>query len=183
MIVGDYTNGHEVEFSVFPYDFKWKHAKVTTPYNLSLQSSTFHSFSVYVILGQQFEHVGLLSSLQSRGLLDRGDYFVVGVDLEQYDPKTPDRYLRGLLQNDQEPHMVDAFRAYLAVVPSAPIGFDAFATKVGNLITIATSTFGAFITCFCWFGIFNSVILDDRFFCESSIINRSLVYGTTQQKS
>lgn len=103
------------------------------PFNRSRHYEIFFfSFfvAVYVILGQQFEHIGLLSSLQSQGLLDMGDYFVVGVDLEQFSPDRPDRYLRGLLQNDQEPQIVDAFKAYLAVVPSAPVGFEAFATKV-----------------------------------------------------
>lgn len=83
-----------------------------------------------MILGHHFEHIGLLASLKRKGLLETGDYFVVGVDLEQYDPKSPEKYLKGLLQSKQNPRVVDAFRSYVAIVPSAPVGFDEFAVEV-----------------------------------------------------
>ena len=47
------------------------------------------------MLGEHYEFVGLMVSLQLRGLLDTGDYFVVGVDPGQYDPKDPQKYLEG----------------------------------------------------------------------------------------
>lgn len=51
--------------------------------------------SVYVIVGDYFEHLGLLLSLSEKRLLDTGDYFVVGVDIEQYDTSQPHKYFRG----------------------------------------------------------------------------------------
>jgi len=51
--------------------------------------------SVYVVLGYYFEHLGLMVSMQNRGLLDKGDYHVVGVDIEQYESQNPKRYLKG----------------------------------------------------------------------------------------
>lgn len=69
-------------------------------------------------------------SLKRKGLLDNGDYFVVGVDIEQYDAQQPDKYLRGLLQDTTEADAVDAFRSYLAIVPSAHLHFDRFANLV-----------------------------------------------------
>lgn len=50
---------------------------------------------MYVVLGYYFEHIGLMASMEARGLLDRGDYYVVGVDVEQYDIEQPRRYLTG----------------------------------------------------------------------------------------
>lgn len=91
-----------------------------------------------MILGHHFEHIGLLASLKQKGLLENGDYFVVGVDLEQYDPQSPERYLKGLLQSKQNPRIVEAFRSYVAVVPSAPVGFDAFAVEVGVVTNHST---------------------------------------------
>lgn len=44
------------------------------------------AWTVYVVVGQYFEHLYLLLSLYEKGLLDSGDYFVVGVDVEQFDP-------------------------------------------------------------------------------------------------
>lgn len=85
---------------------------------------------VYVILGHQYEHVGLMLSLKRKGLLDRGEYFVVGIDIEQYDAQQPDKYLRGLLQDTTEADAVEAFHSYLAIVPSAHLHFDRFVTLV-----------------------------------------------------
>ena len=47
------------------------------------------------MLGEYFEFVGLMVSLLLRGLFDTGEYFVVGVDSRQYNPKTPRIYLEG----------------------------------------------------------------------------------------
>ncbi|XP_063708724.1 guanylate cyclase 32E [Culicoides brevitarsis] len=101
-----------------------------------LVEETYVDTRIYVILGHHFEHIGLLASLKQRDLLDNGEYFVVGVDLEQYDPQSPDKYLKGLLQNRQNPRIVDAFRSYVAIVPSAPVAFDVFAVEVNKYLEI-----------------------------------------------
>lgn len=87
-----------------------------------------------MILGHQDEHVGLMLALQRKGLLERGEYFVVGVDIEQYNAQLPDRYLRGVLQRTNEAETVRAFRSYLAVVPSAHVHIHRFAESVSGLI-------------------------------------------------
>jgi len=71
-----------------------------------------------------------MMSLQKRGLLSRGDYFVIGIDIEQYDPAKPEKYLRGLLLEDVEPLAVQAFQSYLAIVPTASVSFATFANEV-----------------------------------------------------
>lgn len=56
------------------------------------------------MVGEYFEFVGLMIALYLRGLLDTGEYFVVGVDLYQYDPNDPARYLEGMSYNFILPH-------------------------------------------------------------------------------
>ena len=48
------------------------------------------------MLGQPYEFVGLMDHLQDRGLLDTGEYFVVGVLPGQYDPLNPQYYFQGI---------------------------------------------------------------------------------------
>lgn len=69
-------------------------------------------------------------SLHRKGLLAKGEYFVVGIDIEQYDATTPDKYLRGLLQDKTDTDCINAFRSYLGIVPSAPIDFESFGRQV-----------------------------------------------------
>lgn len=69
-------------------------------------------------------------SLERKGLLDNGDYFVIGVDLEQYAASEPEKYLRGVLNNDTEQAAIRAYQSYLAIIPSAAMEFDAFAKQV-----------------------------------------------------
>lgn len=75
-------------------------------------------------------------SLERRGLLDNGDYFVVGVDLEQYSTTEPDKYLRGVLNNVTEEAAIKAYQSYLGIVPSAAVDFDEFAKQVREFIFI-----------------------------------------------
>jgi len=52
---------------------------------------------------------------------------VVGVDIEQYDDKSPSKYLRGLLRDadfPNDPVAQTAYKSYLGVVPSSPVGFE-----------------------------------------------------------
>ena len=91
-----------------------------------------------MILGHYYEHIGLMVSLQRKGLLDRGDYFVIGIDIEQYDPLAPDKYLRGLLLDKVDLRAEKAFQSYLGIFPTAPKSFKKFAKQVGELVTFKT---------------------------------------------
>lgn len=51
--------------------------------------------AVYVIVGDYYEHLGLLLSLSQQNLLQTGHYFVVGVDVEHYDPNQTHKYFYG----------------------------------------------------------------------------------------
>lgn len=59
-----------------------------------------------------------------------GEYFVVGMDIEQYDKSDPEKYLKGILLAEQEQWVGHAYQSYLAVLPSPLNGFDDFSKKV-----------------------------------------------------
>ena len=54
---------------------------------------------IYLVLGAADNHIGLLSALQSEGLLEDGEYFVVGLWEGAWDQEDPSKYLRGLLED------------------------------------------------------------------------------------
>lgn len=69
-------------------------------------------------------------SLYNKGLLTKGDYFVVGVDIEQYDASKPDKYMRGILMEKSDGVAEKAFRSYLGIFPTASVAFGEFAKEV-----------------------------------------------------
>lgn len=69
-------------------------------------------------------------SLERKGLLAKGEYFVVGIDIEQYDPANPDKYLRGLLLEKIDLSAEVAFQSYVGIFPTAPVSFVKFAKEV-----------------------------------------------------
>ncbi|XP_020284969.1 guanylate cyclase 32E isoform X2 [Pseudomyrmex gracilis] len=93
---------------------------------------TYRETRIYVILGHCDEHMGLLMALDKMNLLDKGEYFVVGVDIEQYDENHPDKYLRGLWQEKIDLSVVNAYRSYFSIVASAPINFMNFTRLVNE---------------------------------------------------
>ncbi|KAI8041664.1 speract receptor isoform X1 [Drosophila gunungcola] len=109
----------------------YHHGFMDNPFE-ALVEQTYANTRIYLILSHYYEHVGLMVSLQKRGLLSKGDYFVVGIDIEQYDPAKPEKYLRGLLLEDVDPLAVQAFQSYLAIVPTASVSFATFANEVNK---------------------------------------------------
>ncbi|XP_015121956.1 guanylate cyclase 32E [Diachasma alloeum] len=85
-----------------------------------LVETSYRETRIYVILGNYDEHMGLLMALDERKLLDNGEYWVVGVDIEQYDEHQPSKYLRGLLQEHTTPSLLRAHRSYFSIVASPP---------------------------------------------------------------
>ena len=62
--------------------------------NVTLNQSGF-IIIVYVMLAEFFEYEGLLIALKLKGLLDTGQYIVVGVDTKVYDASDPQKYIEG----------------------------------------------------------------------------------------
>lgn len=61
-----------------------------------------------------------------------GEYWVVGVDIEQYDEELPDKYLRGLLQQQTDLSVMNAYRSYFSIVASASINFKNFTRLINE---------------------------------------------------
>ncbi|KAF4520109.1 hypothetical protein B566_EDAN010265 [Ephemera danica] len=58
--------------------------------------------------------------MQELGLFDQGEYFVVGVDVDQYDSERPEKYMRDLLKYERDPTIQRAFRNFVGIVASSP---------------------------------------------------------------
>ncbi|CAK9821911.1 Guanylate cyclase 32E [Anthophora retusa] len=93
---------------------------MTNPFHEHV-SETYRETRIYVILGNYYEHMGLLMALDERKLLEKGEYWVVGVDIEQYDEKRPDKYFRGLWQKKTNSSILKAYRSYFSVVATTAI--------------------------------------------------------------
>lgn len=152
ILFNDLTLKHEVshvEFNNF----------ITCSLHLSF---SFSLYTVYVVVGDCFEHLGLLISLAEMKLLETGKYFVVGVDVEHYDPHQAQKYFYGKLINLKHPVLTldpvslsldsgilksgndeitrnreqssvkDAFQSYLGIFSSPPSGFEKFSLQVNK---------------------------------------------------
>ncbi|XP_055350580.1 receptor-type guanylate cyclase Gyc76C-like isoform X2 [Paramacrobiotus metropolitanus] len=75
---------------------------------------------IIVVIGYIDGHVGFMNAMEEEGLLDSGDYFVVGVYLEQYKDRgsDPAKYIRGVFEKEIAKKTIKAFRSFLAVIPT-----------------------------------------------------------------
>ncbi|KAL1497780.1 hypothetical protein ABEB36_008678 [Hypothenemus hampei] len=114
------------------WDTPYHHGYMDNPFN-KLVEDTYRETRIFVILGHHYEHLGLMVAMEEKKLFEKGEYFVVGVDIEQYDNKNPSKYLRGLLRDADLPNdqvAQSAYKSYLGVVPTSPIGFENFTVMV-----------------------------------------------------
>ncbi|KAG5320428.1 GCY3E cyclase, partial [Pseudoatta argentina] len=110
------------------------------PYHVTHMKNPFHELvrqtyrgtRIYLILGHYYEHIGLLMALDKMNLLEKGEYFVVGIDIEFYDEKHPNKYLKGLLQTNMDFSIIRAYRSYFSIVASAPINYMNFTRLVNK---------------------------------------------------
>ncbi|XP_075217883.1 guanylate cyclase 32E [Lycorma delicatula] len=115
------------------WDEPYHHGFGENPF-FNLLKETFRDTRIYVILGHFYEHIGLMVAMEQMKLFDKGDYWVVGVDVEQYDADDPGKYLRGLLRDDVDPLAPKAFKSYLGIVPSPPRDIENFNSKVNDYL-------------------------------------------------
>ncbi|KAK4875872.1 hypothetical protein RN001_012294, partial [Aquatica leii] len=109
-----------------------------TPYHQGYMENPFHQLvddtyqdtRIYVIVGHYFEHLALMIYMEEKGLFDKGEYFVIGVDIEEYDQDAPTKYLRDFLRDEMNFVAQRAYQSYLGVIPSSPVGFKNFTNLV-----------------------------------------------------
>ncbi|KAK9513104.1 hypothetical protein O3M35_001368 [Rhynocoris fuscipes] len=130
-IVTVLKNSGIVTLASHTWNEDYHHGYSENPFRALVQI-TYKRTRIYVILGQQDEHLGLLVALDENNLLQNGEYWVVGVGIVQYDETEPTKYLRGLLQKEIEPLCQNAFRSYIAVAPSPAINITHFSIQVNE---------------------------------------------------
>ncbi|XP_076054851.1 guanylate cyclase 32E-like [Oratosquilla oratoria] len=113
----------------------YHHGYATNPF-VSLLQDTYTDSRVYVVLGHYYEFLGLMTAMEEKGLFDKGEYFVVGVSLRQYDRNYPGRYLRDLLNEATNATIQAAYQNFVGVVPSPPVGFEEFTAKVNAFLEL-----------------------------------------------
>ncbi|KAK5645421.1 hypothetical protein RI129_006721 [Pyrocoelia pectoralis] len=111
-----------------------------TPYHQGYTENPFHQLvddtyqdaRIYVIVGHYFEHLALMIYMEEKGLLQKGEYFVIGIDLDEYDQAAPTKYLRDFLRDEKNVVAQRAYQSYLGVIPSSPVGFKNFTSLVNT---------------------------------------------------
>ncbi|KAB0802102.1 hypothetical protein PPYR_04288 [Photinus pyralis] len=114
---------------------QWK-----TPYHQGYTENPFHQLvddtyqdaRIYVIVGHYFEHLALMIYMEEKRLFDNGEYFVIGIDLDEYDQTAPTKYLRDFLRGEKNLVAQRAYQNYLGVIPSSPVGFKNFTALVNT---------------------------------------------------
>lgn len=102
---------------------------------VSMLQETYKDTRIYVVLGHYYEFLGLMTVMEEKGLFQKGEYFVVGVALSQYDKNKPHKYLRDLLNEHTNSTVQDAFQNFLGVMPSPSPSFEHFAANVNAYLT------------------------------------------------
>ncbi|KYN04686.1 Guanylate cyclase 32E [Cyphomyrmex costatus] len=118
----------------FNYRRSWNepyHMNYTKNPFYKLVHETYRHTRIYVILGHYYEHMGLLIALEEKNLPNKGDYFVVGIDIEQYDDHQPKKYLKGLWETKLN-KTIKIFKNYFSIMASAPINFKNFSQLVNK---------------------------------------------------
>ncbi|XP_014668348.1 PREDICTED: guanylate cyclase 32E-like isoform X2 [Priapulus caudatus] len=102
---------------------------------VKLVEETLMDARIYVVIGKQTEYIGLMTYMEERQLLN-GDYFVVGVHFDQYNPEDPEEYIKGVLQTHVDTRSRRAFQSYIGIISSAPVypAFQHFSAKVDSYL-------------------------------------------------
>lgn len=71
---------------------------------------------------------------------------MVGVNLDAYGQYEPPRYMMGVLRDEVDPFVLDAFNSYLGIMPSSPIAFNDFSVKVNEYMSKPPFNFASFVS-------------------------------------
>ncbi|XP_013413758.1 guanylate cyclase 32E [Lingula anatina] len=98
---------------------------------------TYQDTRIFVILGDPFEYHIFMNLLQEQGILDSGEYFVVGVYIDDFQINDSQKFLKDIYNDKNKP--VDeqtrkAFRSFLGVIQSPPVypDYNNFTTLVNE---------------------------------------------------
>ncbi|OWF46455.1 guanylate cyclase 32E-like [Mizuhopecten yessoensis] len=129
---------HDIEVTFMKeYKGPYFHLHTENPF-VRIVSETFVDTRIYVMLGQFYDFIGLMDHLYDRGLLETGDYYVVGVILGQYDQNDPQRIIKGIFSSNVSLSSVKAFRYFMGVLQSPPVHqeYMEFSEKVNHYLEL-----------------------------------------------
>ncbi|CAL8104389.1 unnamed protein product [Orchesella dallaii] len=117
------------------YRGPYHHGYGDNPFD-GIVAKTKDTTRIYIIISEYFEHLGLVLALKKKGLLESGEYLVIGVSMDDFktDKWNPGRYFGGLLSEQNEKEAPYAFRSYLGIVASAPKNFTEFSRRVNHFM-------------------------------------------------
>ncbi|XP_053204418.1 guanylate cyclase 32E-like isoform X2 [Panonychus citri] len=126
------ANKIEVQF-ISRWTTTYHYGYTDNPFSDLVERSYRHT-RIYVVVGHYYEHLGFMMSLEEKGLLESGQYFVVGVDVEHYNSQEPQIYFKGLLKDQINQVAQKSFQSYIGVVSSPYIGSESFSLKVNRYL-------------------------------------------------
>ncbi|XP_059177836.1 speract receptor-like [Physella acuta] len=128
---------HKVEVnSVHTYGGPYFHNHMGNPF-VEIVAKTRHNTRIYVMLGESFEFVGLMDNLKDTGLLDTGDYFVMGVTRDTFKLSKPQEYfLTGIFDDIVKNETAMAYRHFLSIIHTPPTdpNYKAFEETVDDYL-------------------------------------------------
>ncbi len=71
-----------------------------------------------------------------------GEYFVVGISIEPYDPRNPEKYLKDSFKQEVMSGLQEYYKNYLGIVPSPAQDFEKFSRKVNEYLEKPPFHFG-----------------------------------------
>ncbi|XP_076458574.1 speract receptor-like [Babylonia areolata] len=127
-------NGFTVTFRR-QYPGPYLHNHMVNPF-VRIVQDTYLETRIYIMLGESYEFIGLMDHLQERGILDSGDYFVVGVCLNAYDHSNSRNFLEGVFSTRATEKTSLAFRHFVGLIHSPPVepGYSAFQRVVDQYL-------------------------------------------------
>ncbi|XP_076457284.1 speract receptor-like [Babylonia areolata] len=117
------------------YPAPYMHDHMVNPFN-KIVDETYLETRIYIMLGESYEFIGLMDHLQRRGLLDSGDYFVVGVCLDTFETSNTRFFLEGIFNTKATVLTSLAFRHFVGLIHSPPVepGYSAFGRVVDQYL-------------------------------------------------
>ncbi|XP_064641678.1 speract receptor-like isoform X2 [Lineus longissimus] len=105
----------------------------------SIIKETYKTTRIYVLVADVYAFPAFPVALQHMGLLAKGEYFVVGVDVDHYSPENVNHYLNGMAAGEDKADMSnihDPMRSIVIILPSPPKypDFTRFAAVVNDYL-------------------------------------------------
>ncbi|XP_014668744.1 PREDICTED: guanylate cyclase 32E-like [Priapulus caudatus] len=118
------------------WEAKYFHGFTANPF-IPLIDESYAETRIYLVIGDTHEYIGLLTYMEERGLFDNGDYFVVGLHVDEiYKHKEAENYIKGVLEPFVQEATVRAYRSYIGIIGAPPVNpaYNKFTAAVNQYL-------------------------------------------------